>query len=620
MGNDLSALSMEDLQALKAGDLGKVSTAGLQALKGLQHVSAAEQVAADPITKGAQAVANASPESLLAGSAPGRFLLEPARGLMELGSHLSPVQPNKLGESADRVKQMIEEGRAAYENKGIDLAGIAGSVASPAVLKAAKLLPAATMGGKIASSALTGATAGAVTPTEDKGNFWAEKGMQTGTGAGFGTILPVGGALLRGLGSTIHKAFEPILPGGPEAILQRFQDKLIGPAKEKIIAALQSARELVPGSSPTAGEAVAGIPEASALAAHQKAVSTAPGVSGQFMARTADQEGARAVTLGMVAKTPAELTAAEAARSGEAAANYGRAFAETVKGDPTLMKLSADPYFKQAIPDAIDLAASKGINTKDNLTQFLHYVKVGLDKQLSRTGDTALASTEKEAVQGVKAQLTAWMDEKNPLYKVARERFAEMSRPINQMQVGQELQNKLAAPLGTSERAAGYAGALRDPAALIKETGSTRPLSEILTPEQLSAVQGVGADLGRKAQFERLARGTNMSGEMPGEAKSILPNLLSRPAMATNWLARNVLGHDLKTKITSAAGPGYLDPQALAASLQNAPPGALAQWTRLLGIPQLSTKNQKAVVDALMSRNMQPIVAGAPSAAIAQHY
>src|SRR2546429_3837220 len=50
--------------------------------------SAAERVASDPITRGAQEAKTYSPAELIAGSAPGRFLLEPARGLLELGSHL----------------------------------------------------------------------------------------------------------------------------------------------------------------------------------------------------------------------------------------------------------------------------------------------------------------------------------------------------------------------------------------------------------------------------------------------------------------------------------------------------------------------------------------------------
>lgn len=599
---DLSTLSTEDLLALKGGDLSKVSTAGLQALKGLQSgPSAAERVATDPISTGARATAGATPAELIAGSAPGRFLLEPARGLLELGSHLG--LPG--GESAQQTSELIKRGREAYSDKGMDIAGIAGQVASPAVLKAGKLIPAgANLWQKALGSAATGATAGALTPTEDKGDFWKEKGMQTGTGAAVGAVLPPAGALAKGLFSTVYKAFEPIIPGGPEAILNRFQTGLLGPAKEKVVQALLAAKQLVPGSAPTAGEAVAGIPEASALAAHQKAVSTAPAVSGQFVARAGEQEGARAAALEGIAKPAGtDLGVAEMGRANVAKFNYGRAFDETVKADPTLAKLAQDPYFKAAIPDAIDLAASKGINAKDNLTQFLHYVKVGLDKQLSRTGDTALASTEKEAVQGVKAKLTAWMDEKNPAYATARARFSDMSKPINQMQVGQGLQEKLAAPLGTQERAAAFASAVRSPESLIKSEvgGPVRSLADILTPEQLGAINAVGSDLGRKAQFERLARGTNLGGAGM-QPENLLPNLLSRPAMLANYVAKK-LGHNLEDRVTGIAGRQYLNPAELAAALADKP---------------ISVR--KRLVDEFLQRAGYPIVSGAPAAAVGSQY
>lgn len=597
----LSDLSNEDLLALRGGDLSKVSTSGLQALKSPQSSpSAAERVATDPISTGARATAGATPAELIAGSAPGRFLLEPARGLLELGGHLG--LPG--GQSAEDLKGIIERGRAAYENKGLDLAGIAGQVASAPVGGAAKLIPAgAKLIPRLLGSAGVGAVAGATTPTADKGDFWKEKALQTGTGAAVGAVLPPAGALSKGLFSTIYKAFEPIIPGGPEAILNRFQTGLLGPAKEKVAQALAAAKQLVPGSAPTAGEAVAGIPEASALAAHQKAVSTAPTVSGQFVARAGEQEGARATAIGGIAKTPAELTAAEAARASGAATDYGAAFAEVVKRDKELSQLMKDPFFRAALPAARDLAKSKGITAKDDLTQFLHYVKVGLDKQLTRTGDTALASTEKQAVQDVKSRLTAWMDEKNPAYAVARENFAAASRPINQMQVGQGLQEKLAAPLGTQERAAQFASAVRNPESLIKSEvgGPARTLEQILTPEQLGAINAVGSDLGRKAQFERLARGTNLGGAGM-QPENLLPNLLSRPAMLANYIAKK-LGHNLEDRVTTIAGRQYLNPQELAKSLADMP-----------------ISQRKRIVDELLARTGYPIVSGGPSAAIAQQY
>jgi hypothetical protein len=596
---DLSALSMEDLVALKSGDLSKVSTAGLQALRGTQP-SAAERVANDPITRGAQDVANVSPAALIAGSAPGRFLLQPARGLMELGSHLG--LPG--GESQRATEALINEGRAAYDNKGMDIAGIAGQVASPAVLKAAKLAPAIVQGAKLlprmAQSAIVGATAGATTPTAEKGDFWTEKGMQTGGGAALGGALPAGGAFLRGLLGSAYKAVEPILPWGPSDILNRFQTGLLGPARDKVVAALEAAREIVPGSKPTAGEAIASLPEATGLAAHQRIVSKSPVAAPGFAVRTQEQEAARAAALGDVAKTPADVTAAENARAAVAAKNYGEAFKQATVADPALAKLAENPYFKDAMPDAIKLAQANGINAKDNLTQFLHYVKVGLDKQLTRTGDTALAETEKQSVQSVKGKLVEWLAKKNPAYETARQDFSKMSEPINTMQVAQHLQDKLAAPLAPIERASAFGQAVRDaPGTVARATGYEGAQT---LPEPVAKVAtALMGDLGRRAQFERLARGTNLSGSgMTPE--SPLPNLLSRPAMAANWVARK-LGHNLEDKVNAVAGQQYLNPAQLAATLKDVPPSA-----------------RQRVVEALMQHLGLPIVAGAPSAAMAQQF
>src|SRR6267378_6623471 len=97
-----------------------------------------------------------------------------------------------------------------------------------------------------------------------------------------------------------------------------------------------------------------------------------------------------------------------------------------------------------------------------------------------------------------------------------------MSKPSNQMEVGTGLQDKLNTALGEAsgghiERAAAYTSALRSPESLIKSEvgGPARSLADILTPKQLGAVNAVGSDFGRKAQFERLARGTRLN-EVPG--------------------------------------------------------------------------------------------------------
>jgi hypothetical protein len=681
---DLSGLSTEDLLALKSGDLSKVSTAGLVALKG-GGPSAAEQVANDPISEGARKELSYTPAELIAGSRPARFALgaaAPFMGLAQLAAHTTGVGKDAIDQTLQETEALKKRGMEAYDQGGVDVVGLAGNVLSPLPLKAggALMTAAKTLPKKALASAATGGIYGATTPTLKPDEFAKEKAEQIGTGAALGAALPPAGALVKGLGKTIYSAVEPLVPGGPEAILNRFHEKILGPAKDKVIAALESTRQLVPGSEPTAGEAVAGVPGAVNLAAHQRLVAKSEAAAPAFVQRTAEQEGARMGALADVGKTPAELKLAEGARSGEAGRNYETAFGpkweydlgaipgemehtlvkgdqiiagisrqkgpdglryiaqkvepgtsspsqdassvlgtdknlqalkekvagffspngQIPKSDPDLEKLLKDPYVKAALPAARDLAKSNGITAKDNLIQFLHYVKVGLDKQLDRTGDGALAATEKKAVRDVKESLLGWMDEKSPAYAHARESFAAASRPIMQMKVGQALQERLQAPLGASERAASYASSLRDPAALIKETGSVRPLEEVLTPDQLSKVQSVGADLTRKAMYDRLSRGSNVSS--PDEAHSLLPNLLSRPAMAANWIAKNIFRHNLEENVNKVAGDLYLDPAKLAATLKDKP-----------------ISERERIVKELLARS-QPAVVGAPTVGLAKQF
>lgn len=315
-----------------------------------------------------------------------------------------------------------------------------------------------------------------------------------------------GGAKAAGLAAKVPKGAyhlaEPWIPGGVSRIKGRVLNEAAGSRRDAVIAKLQSEN---PGSGAIAGEvaAPAGSAEFSALQKHVAGLSPS-----EYNAISGAQQAGRSARIGEIAKTKQDLSAAESARGASANKDYGTAFAQQVKVDPTLAELSKNPYFRDALPDARKLAASKGINPKENLTEFLHLTKLSLDKALTRVGDTALSNAEKAQVQSVKNQLVKWLGDKNPAYDAARTGFAKASKPINEMQVGQILESKLNAPLGTAERASTFASAVREaPQTLKKATGQNRyeELSDVLTPEQVQAVQGVMNDLARKAQYEKLA-------------------------------------------------------------------------------------------------------------------
>ena len=453
--------------------------------------------------------------------------------------------------------------------------------------------PVSTIGKAAATGARLGAFGGlgegnSIDPEEVL--FNSAKGAAIGGATGGALVggVRVAEPVARWLGKTVSAFVAPFTATGRERILDQYRINKGGVDPEtrtRLIAALENAQTYVPGSRPTSAQAMSAIPEATGLAAHEAIIAKTPGVSGGFVTREGEQEAARAAALQGVGKTAQELAAAEAQRGLDATVNYGRAYSTAIKADSDLARLSQNPYFADALPDALKLAEAKGVNSKEGLTEVLHYVKISLDKMLSRRGDTALAKTEQAAVNDLKDQLVGWMGKKNPAYDEARLAFAEASKPINEMQVGQFLSDKLASPLEASERAAAFATAVKDaPATLKTSTGSSRynKLEDVLSPENTASVNAVLEDLKRKAATDALAKGTNLpGGSALKEGQNFrLPNLLSTPATIANYLIKTV-GEGADAKINKVAAEQYLDPKKLAEALKKFRPKSPKDYAAL---------------------------------------
>lgn len=494
------------------------------------------------------------------------------------GDNFSDTYHQRLKELRDNGEQFKKDHPALYQ-----LGATPGFVASMGTMggKAPE-----TLLGRVGQGAQQGAEVGGLTSYGNNNDeSLAETGkdvVKGGTiGAAIGGAVPIAADAVKGLYGVAKKFIEPLTESGRANILTRYQDELLGGnsnARQQVIAALNGAKEIVPGSKPTAGEAIADIPEATGLAAHQKVMSKTPGVSGEFAAREAEQQGARNAAISDIAQTPADLAAAKGQRLAEGTQNYEKAFNNVIKSDPELAKLAENPYYKDALPDALKLAEAKGLDPKTDITEVQHFVKLSLDKMLRRTGDTALASTEKGAVNSLQKDLVGWIEKNNPDYAAARSAFSTASKPINEMEVGRYLKDKLVAPLENTERAAGFAQAVRDaPGTIQRSTGGPRftELGQVLSPGKEQVVTSILEDLQRKAGFDRLARGTNISGgrSVIGGADGLhLPNLLSRPAMLANFVMKNI-GQGADAKINSLAADRYLNPQMLADAFKNMPTG-----------------------------------------------
>jgi hypothetical protein len=501
-------------------------------------------------------------------------IVNPIMGLNQMLAETGVFGETVKQSARQNVKGYEEATKAARErvgSTGLDLYELGGAVVSPV----SKLMPApaATTLGRVGQGAATGAAFAGAQPVTNVENYLDEKLQQMGAGALFGGLVSTGFETAGKVKKIVSELSKPLTKEGRLGILRDYLNSLTGGKKDEVIKALQGADEIVPGSRPTAMEAVSDIPEATGIAAYQRQVSRqAPetGVPGQFAARAAEQQAARSGLLQQeVAQTPAMLDLAKSLRAFDADRNYGEAFGQTITANPRLAQIISNPYIKDAIPDAIKLSEAKGITAKTDLTQVLQYVKIGLDKQLTRTGDNALSRTEKQAVQAAKKELVGWVSAKNPEFARARAAFEEASKPINRMEVGQFLQQRLQTPLD-AERAGSFALAVQNAAGTIKKA-SGQPferLSDVLTPKQTAAVDNILADL------QRTARGQELSGRSivgaGGKATTELPNLLNRYAVITNTVLR-ALKKDSNTEINRVAAELLLDPQKMAAFMQGIP-------------------------------------------------
>lgn len=147
--------------------------------------------------------------------------------------------------------------------------------------------------------------------------------------------------------------------------------------------------------------------------------------------------------------------------------------------------------------------------------------------------------------------------------------YEQASNKINQMEIGQALEQKLQTSLGDKQRAGVFATAVENAAQTIKKsTGQARfkKLEDVLEPKQISTINRVLADVQRKAKAEALATKSRVIGAETAE----LPNLLNRAALLTNTVLKAVK-KDATEDINKMAAEMMLDPRKLAAFIEGVP-------------------------------------------------
>ena len=373
---------------------------------------------------------------------------------------------------------------------------------------------------RAAGGGVTGAAGSALVNPED-----------AASGAIIGAVLPTVGAALVKQGAKFSGWLYDAMKGKlGEVKAGEIARRVAGGDLAAIRAANAAAAQGL-----SSGQAAAGIDNATYAALDNLARKQNP--ASYYSRQAATQEAGRQQALSAV--TP-DLAAATTARGVATQPLYQAADTTVVKLDAPFMDLfdrmpkgtvekAADiarmdgrPFMMgqytpaQQVPTGILTAAGAPIMTTvpaqfPTVTgESLHYLKRALsDIANAPTAITGAGKDTQAAARGVLADFIPQFEAKVPVYGQARQTFAQMSEPVNQSQVLNEMASVLAKP-GGGERAAPFLNVLgRGEQSMLKRaTGFPRysGLSDVLTaPGQMSTVNKITGELERDAQLNRLA-------------------------------------------------------------------------------------------------------------------
>lgn len=475
----------------------------------------------------------------------------------------------------------------------------------------ANTAPAAMIPGAntLAGAAAIGGGVGALMPSTSTGETLTNIGLG---GAGG----PAGMLAGRGIAAGYRggKALvEPFTRGGQERIAQRTLEAFAGGRDRALQAAdsIANAGPMLPGVNPTTAE-LANNP---GLAQLERILRSNP----EYMTAITDQvqgnKGALLSVLDDIAGDPVKMAAAREAREKATKALYDSAKSVTVQSDPELASLLTRPSMRKAWRKAQQMAAEAGdeINETDLSGRTLHYLKMAMDDLTDNPQTSGIGGQQVGLIRDTKKALLNWIERNIPEYRQARETFAELSKPINQMEVGTALRNKFQpalADFGASSRtrAQAYAQALREgDATAARALGRSRAsINDVMTPDQMRRLNEVARQLGRRATADELGRSVGSPTAQNMISQNVMRQFLGPLGLPESTIARAAESTLLQSILRPAQFAGRIGEeramQVLARAAQN--PVVAEEMLRVGVDPQtigLLIRNQKFIAPALVS-------------------
>jgi hypothetical protein len=399
--------------------------------------------------------------------------------------------------------------------------------------------------GRLVGSALGNAATGAAlstgAPIDPNGpDYWSQVGKNALVGGGLGVAIPAAIGTGRAIGSNIWNAVRPIV--NPRAYVGQGFANAIGDQAGDVANSIRGAQQFVPDSLPTTAQAGT---TPLLVATEKAAANNDPAFKIALANRENANNAARWNSLFGVAGTDLDLQNAIAARNTATNPLYNIAKQQSIPVDQPMSGLMARPAMQSAIKRAQTLADNNEAGpifqtaripnsmggsptTSQTLTgNGAQAVKEALDAMLLPENTQKLSGKEIGALQDTRSAYISWLEGHSPAFTQARQTYAAMSPPINTMQAGQQMVDRLGG-LGrtlnstgaTSLTAPGYSTALNQ-ALKAQEFG--------IDPAAQTTLENIGRDLQR----------STISNSLKSPGSDTAYNLA-----ANGWLARNLYGSD----------------------------------------------------------------------------
>jgi len=528
-----------------------------------------------------------------------------------IGSKLSPLLPGGEGnhsvvadwanEKMAALNAASERGRAAQGRTGFDAwrmagglgTGIGASLGDQAIVRG---LPyATTYAGKVAQGLglggfFGGTAADTSTTPQTPDAYLSGQAQKAKIGAAAGGVMAgVVSPVLRGA----YNLVEPYLPGGVQTMANRTLNDAAGVRQPQIVKELMKNQPM----NTTAGQAAApaGSAEFSGL---QRLVEPRAPTDYHDIATQGNQSMVNSL-VNHLAKTPETLKAADLARTGAAEPLYNaaRAGGDVVDVAPILAHvddvLAKNPGNGPLVKEfnAIRKGLVNDVHVKGAAYANREMPRTDAQEVSSAIDGIreALVNPRNQFIKKNLVQVKNMLAQAIPGYQAGDQAFAKASGPINEMQYGQTLTNKLTDALTDKIKPGAFAQARRNETATITNALDEPRFStesQFLHPRQVQVLNTITDKLERNALYEELAKKGSAA------TKGLVEETLA-PSHVPNFFMRSVMiAHHILDRLQGGAEKHTLD--YLSKVMQN--PQATGE------LMQSASPAQQAVVKALVER------------------